>query len=109
MPLQFTYSVGGRAVWSGGANTTLVVAGNNSVSNIASASETVQSAYIKGLRFSTSNNILIQRNGAVVAQLYGTDHWENVEFTENATSNIVVTFNGNGTLHMILHKTSRAL
>jgi hypothetical protein len=112
MPLLNTTTVGGKATILQNANATYVVVGNNSVSNIASASENVQSASITRIYFSSSNNWVIARGANTVATLSGTGVWDLTNIapiSQDATANLVFTCNGNGTLLVEVHKTSVAL
>lgn len=67
-----------------------------SLANLAaSAAETVSTASIKSVAWSTSNNIVISRNSQNVLSLYGTGEWRLADFgsviTANNDSNIVIT------------------
>lgn len=66
-----------------------------SLANLAAtAAETVSSASIKSVAWSTSNNIVISRNSQNVLSLYGTGEWRLADFgsviTANNSSSIVI-------------------
>lgn len=77
-----------------------------SLANLAaSAAETVSTASIKSVAWSTSNNIVISRNSQNVLSLYGTGEWRLADFgsviTANNDSNIVITvINGTAILEV---------
>lgn len=109
MPVLNTSRVGGKAVILQNANGTYVVVGNSSTSNIASSAETVQSAIITRILFSSSNNWVVSRGANTVATLYGTGEWDlqsGLAITQDATANLVFGVNGTGTLLVEVHKTS---
>ena len=67
-----------------------------SLANLATtAAETVTSASIKSVAWSTSNNIIISRNSQNVLSLFGSGEWRLADFgsvvTSNNNSSIVIT------------------
>ena len=82
----------------------------NLVSLAANANETVTSADIKRINWTTGGNIAISRNGEVIATLYGNgeircDEWGHSISTNN-TSNVAITITTGGTVFLELSKSS---
>lgn len=81
------------------------------LANLAtSASETVNSASIRKLVWSTNNSISITRNATKVAELYTSGQMYldelNYALANNSSQNIVITVTGAGTLVMEVTKDS---
>jgi len=103
---------GGRAlVRNASANATYVIAGNSSVSNVASTGEIVASAVITNLLWSTDGTVTILRGANTICILTGTGAWSLREFgitlPEYPAANLVINFSSaNSTAVVELAKTS---
>lgn len=87
-----------------GTGTTTVALANLSVN----ANETVTSANIKRINWSTNGNIQIVRNSVPIASLHGTGEMRLDEYgysiANNSTSSIVITVNTGGTVVLEVSK-----
>jgi hypothetical protein len=87
-----------------GTGTTTVALANLSVN----ANETVTSANIKKINWSTNGNIQIVRNSVPIASLHGTGEMRLDEYgysiANNSTSSIVITVNTGGTVVLEVSK-----
>jgi len=87
-----------------GTGTTTVALANLSVN----ANETVSSASIKRINWSTNGNIQIVRNSVPIASLHGTGEMRLDEYgysiANNSTSSIVITVNTGGTIVLEVSK-----
>jgi len=82
----------------------------NLVSLSVNADESVSSADIKRLNWSTGGTITVARNGATIATLYNSgeircDDWGHL-IKSNNTANVVITIATGGTLFMEVTKTA---
>jgi hypothetical protein len=105
MPFEITNSLRSSSIIRvEGTGTTTVSLANLSYD----ANETVSSANIKRLNWSTNGNIQIVRNTVPIATLYGTGEMRADEFAHsianNNTSSIVITVTSGGTLLMEVSK-----
>jgi hypothetical protein len=86
------------------ANGTVVVAGNNSVSNIALGTEIITGASISRIWWGTTNNITIARgsNVDVILTQSGFHDYSGhgCLLTVDRTANVIITINGSG--HVVL-------
>jgi hypothetical protein len=101
----------GRAFLRFSATETIVVAGNNSTSNLcASVAETVIGASITQLHYATSGSFTIARGANTICVLNGQNslnlEMNGLALNEWPAANIVVTVVGTGTLFMEVHKQS---
>ena len=92
----FVYKGIPRAQVRTNGNTTIVVAGNNSVSNVAVGAENVLGATVSQVWFATDAVVTISRGANTLLVLPpGTDHWDFREggfsLTEYAAATLVVT------------------
>ena len=82
----------------------------NLVSLAVNANETIVSADIKRINWSTNGNIVIARNGETIATLHNTgeircDEWGHSISTNNS-SNVAITITTGGTVFLELSKTA---
>lgn len=89
------------------ANTTVIVAGNNSVSNVAITDEVLSGANINQLYWGTdAGSIQILRGANTVAVLTGTGHADyintGIALSKDQAANVVVNFVGTANAYLIV-------
>ena len=109
--LNYTYNaVGGRAVIHATANATIVIAGNNTVSNVATTSQVLTGASISKIWFGAAPsgywNVLRGANLVASFESSGTYEFNGAALNVDKTANVVVQLMGasNGFIIIELHK-----
>lgn len=101
----------GRVVIRDVANASYVVAGNNSVSNIAAPTETVASAYVSKVFWSTDGQIVVKRGANTLFNLQNSGSWDfgeaGIVITQDAAAAVNVTHSSaNSTIVLELRKSA---
>lgn len=108
MPLVSTKNKGGHALIRETANATYVIAGNNSVSNIASAGETVNTAAFSQIWW--TGDWTIKRGANTVFVLKDSGYWDfngaGVSLSEFGSANLVIEAANTGTIIIEMSKQS---
>ncbi len=99
--MPVVYSKSNEAVLRATATSTFVIAGNNSVSNVAVGTEQVLGGSIKQIYFSSNGSWTVARGSNTVGVYHGTGFWNlgdgGLMLTEDDTANVVVTLSGSST------------
>lgn len=110
MPIVYA-KPGGKTLIRLTANATLVVVGNNSVSNVAASnSEIVESATITKVFWSGNGQYTVARGANTILTLHGNGWWDlyqhGIALTEDSTANVVIT-NSSGSTGTIMLELSK--
>lgn len=82
------------------------------VANLAADNtETISSANITKLYWSTNGSIAIARGANTILTLFGSDHWDfhGISLNEYSSANLVFTVTGGGTMIVEVAKSSNAI